>query len=391
MKQIRLLFVVTVIVLLTSCGKNNGNFEIKGKLENAANKQLILLEMTAYEIQPFDTITLDENGKFHFEGNIEQPRFFVLRETPSNQIFLLIQPGEEISIEGDLETLQRDYSVEGSEDSELVRVLNANMQKTIAKLDSLSSYYQDNVNQPEKELEALRAEVRVEFEQIADSQRDFTIDFISRNASSLASLMALYQQIDPQNFVLNREEDFKHYVMVDSVLLNIYPDLDYTITLHENVTEMLSAIEFRDQKDSPLGIGSVAPDIELPNPDGKVIKLSSLRGQYVLLDFWAAWCSPCRHENPYLVEVYEKFNSKGFTIYQVSLDRTKDAWVKGINDDKIGKWSHVSDLQFWNSSVVPVYQIEGIPANFLLDKEGKIIARNLRGEALGAKLAEIFN
>lgn len=391
MKYITFTLIAAAIILLTSCKQNSDNFELKGKLENASNKQLFLLEMTAFEIQPFDTITLDENGKFHLKGKIEKPRFFVLRETPSNQIFLLVQPGEKISIKGDLVTFQKDYTVEGSEDSELVRVLNAQMQKTITKLDSLSRYYQENVNQPEKELEALRAQVRKEFEQIADSQRDFTIDFISRNTSSLASLMALYQQIDPQNFVLNREEDFKHYVMVDSVLLSIYPDLDYTITLHENVTEMLSAIEFRDKKDSPLSIGAVAPDIELPNPDGKIIKLSSLRGQYVLLDFWAAWCAPCRHENPYLVDVYEKFNSKGFTIYQVSLDRTKDAWVKGINDDKIGKWSHVSDLQFWNSSVVPVYQIEGIPANFLLDKEGRIIARNLRGEALGAKLAEIFN
>lgn len=391
MKHIKYFFVLAVIVLLTSCGQNNGNFELKGRLENAANKQLVLLEMTAYEIEPFDTINLDENGHFQMKGNIEQPRFFVLSYTNTNQIFLLVHPGEKINIQGDLLTLKDSYSVEGSEDSELVRILNAQMNKTITRLDSLSRYYQENINQPDKELEALRAQVRLEFEQISNLQRDFTLDFITKNPSSLASLMALYQQIDPQNFVLNREEDFKHYVMVDSVLLSIYPDLDYTKTLHENVTEMLSAIAFSDQTDTPLSIGAVAPDIELPNPEGKVIKLSSLRGQYVLLDFWAAWCAPCRHENPYLVDVYEKFNSKGFTIYQVSLDRTKDAWVKGINDDKIGKWSHVSDLQFWNSSVVPVYQIEGIPANFLLDKEGKIIARNLRGEALGAKLAEIFN
>lgn len=391
MKHIKSFLILVIIVSLVSCGKNTGNFELKGKFKNAENIQLFLLEMTAHEILPFDTITLDENGKFQLSGKIEQPRFFVLRETPSKQIFLLIHPGEKISLTADLLHFQDTYEVKGSEDSELVKNLNRHMQKTIKQLDSLSVYYQESIGGQEIDIEALRAEVRQEFEKIADIQREFTINFITKHTSSLASLMAVYQQIDPTNFVLNKQEDFKYYVMVDSVLLSIYPDLDYTKVLHENVTEMLSAIEFRDQKSSSLGLGALAPEIELSNPDGKVIKLSSLRGQYVLLDFWAAWCAPCRHENPYLVDVYEKYKSKGFTIYQVSLDRTKEAWLKGIQDDKIGKWHHVSDLLFWNSSVVPLYQIEGIPANFLLDKEGKIIAQNLRGEALGAKLQELFN
>ena len=139
-----------------------------------------------------------------------------------------------------------------------------------------------------------------------------------------------------------------------------------------------------------LGVGVAAPEIALPSPSDDTVQLSSLRGKIVLLDFWASWCAPCRHENPNLVRNYKKYKDKGFEIYQVSFDRTKSAWLKGIEDDKLD-WFHVSDLQYWNSIVVPVYNIQGIPMNYLLDREGKIMAHNLRGEQLGRKLEEIFN
>ena len=133
-----------------------------------------------------------------------------------------------------------------------------------------------------------------------------------------------------------------------------------------------------------------APEIALPGPEGDTIRLSSTRGSYVLLDFWASWCQPCRAENPNLVRAYTLYHNRGFQIYQVSLDKTREAWVKGIEDDKLGKWIHVSDLKYWSSSVVPLYGIESIPANYLLDSEVRIIASNLRGDALQRKLEELF-
>jgi peroxiredoxin len=171
----------------------------------------------------------------------------------------------------------------------------------------------------------------------------------------------------------------------------LYPDYEPVISLHEQVAEMVSLA--REQNDFyviPFG-GSIAPEVALPNPQGDTIRLSSTRGSVVLLDIWAAWCIPCRRENPNLVKAYDLYHSRGFEIYQVSIDKTREAWMKGIEEDNLERWIHVSDLKYWSSMVVPLFKIESIPANFLLDREGRIIATNLRGELLQKKLAEIFN
>lgn len=147
----------------------------------------------------------------------------------------------------------------------------------------------------------------------------------------------------------------------------------------------------------PVGtqVGNLAPDIELNDPNGKIIKLSSLRGKIVLLDFWASWCGPCRFENPNVVKAYEKFKDakfkegKGFTIYNVSLDQNKQAWINAIEKDKLTWEYHVSDLKGWASSAAALYGVQSIPANYLIDSKGVIIAKNLRGPLLEQEIAKL--
>jgi LPXTG-motif cell wall-anchored protein len=135
--------------------------------------------------------------------------------------------------------------------------------------------------------------------------------------------------------------------------------------------------------------GKPAPEISLPDTEGKEVKLSSFRGKYVLVDFWASWCGPCRRENPTVVEAYNRFRDKNFTVLGVSLDKQKEPWLKAIVDDQLN-WTHISDLKYWQSEVVPLYGIQGIPFNVLVDPDGKIVAENLRGAALEQKLGEIL-
>ncbi len=382
---------VLMILLFTSCSEQERNFSISGRLDNAAGKTIYLYEMTTYDLNPVDSLIVDNSGNFRFEGEIESVRFMTLRENRLNHLVLIVFPGENIEVKADMADLQKTAEIRGSDESKLAVEMNRKMHSTIMKLDSLGRYYRSNLTGSSGEIQQLRERIAGEFEEIAEEQRQFTIDFISRNPGSLASLMALYHQIDPNTFILNQQEDLHYYSLVDSMLIAKYPELDYTITLNENVREMKRQFEMRRQREDLLGIGAVAPEISLPDPDGETVSLSSLRGKIVLLDFWAAWCGPCREENPYLVDVYNKYHDKGFDIYQVSLDRTREAWLRGIEEDNLQRWTHVSDLQFWSSQVVPLYRIEGIPANYLLDKEGRIIAVNLRGEALGRTLAELFN
>ena len=382
------LSVLLVLFIVQACGSGSNQFSIEGQLENANNEKLYLVELKTDGINKVDSVQLGQNGEFEFSGYTEVAKFFLVRTTQQNSVTLVVEPDDDITLKGDAQNLGNDYTVTGSEGSREIMKLRKKLESTIASLDSLGKIYQNNPNQ--ENTGDLRNRLNKESREIVQTQKEYTRDFIDKNISSLASLMALYQQIGPRSYVLNPQEDFAYFEKVDSALMEHYPNSEPVKSLHSQVQEMKSKMEADKASNERLAIGNKAPEIALPNPEGDTVELSSLRGNYVLLDFWASWCKPCRVENPNLVETYKKFQDEDFEIYQVSLDRNRSDWLSAIEKDNLD-WYHVSDLEFWNSKAAQTYNIRSIPASFLLNKQGEIVAKDLRGDALPAKLNEIFS
>jgi peroxiredoxin len=384
----RNIWLTGILALLISCHGDKSTFRVSGTLDKGAGMMIYLKEMTSTEMIPVDSTLIDDAGGFELNGTAPENRFYAVHTQPESFIYLLAGKGDKITIEGDDTALTSTYRVAGSEDSRLIRELTEEQNKVLARIYQLNRIFTDSVHS--SNFMDIKVGLDSAYDGILGAHREYTFAFIEDNLHSQASLMALYQQIGPRHYVLEPEKDFKYFSMVDSSLGILYPESDAVQDLHRQVDELKQKQLAESISATRLETGSTVPEIALPSPDGDTILLSSLRGSYVLLDFWAAWCPPCRRENPNLVKVYEKYHDKGFEIYQVSLDRSRDAWLKAIKDDGL-IWTHVSDLQYWNSIVVPVYNIEGIPMSYLLDRRGRIIARNLRGDVLEQELKQIFN
>jgi peroxiredoxin len=383
----RLSLCIFAIITIAAC--TNNTVRISGTLNKSQKGQYIYLgELTSREIKPVDSVKLADDGKFSFKKELKAPAFYILKVSDHSFLTMLLKPGERIRMESYYDSLNYPVSIKGSEGTMLMDEYNRNLRNTINKLSGLSSIYRKNADNPN--LPAIIDSLDKTAQSYLDEINQYTKTYIDRNIESLVSLIALYQQVAPNVYVLNPSKDYRYYLRVDSVLSKLYPDYEPVASLHEQVQQLKDAFAGGAEKSSPIREGAPAPEIALPTPAGDTVRLSSTRGSVVLLDFWASWCSPCRMENPNLVKAYSTYHRKGFQIFQVSLDKTKDAWVNGIKDDQLDKWIHVSDIQYWNSAAVKLYNIESIPSNFLLDREGRIIAVNLRGDALEAKLAEIL-
>jgi peroxiredoxin len=318
---------------------------IKGTISNNTVYTSVYLENMMNQ-KDLDSGLIDKSGLFSLVTTIDKADFFKLRFSQEHYILLVLNPGETVDIEVDANNFFQPV-IKGSKNSEMVYGAYGRL----------------------KEFDLEMQQMNKQFEK---KKKDFIREFILNNLNSLSCLYF----ID----VISIEDEPEIYRKLEQSLYALYPDHPLVGNLRERVKNFAF-----------LSIGSLAPEIDLPGIDGKNIKLSSLRGKYVLIDFWAAWCGPCRKESPHLVATYKEFNQKGFEIYSVSLDNNKKDWEAAIKKDGLGAWSHVSDLKYWNSAAAGDYGVDAIPFTILIDREGKILAKGLRGDELKRTLKELLN
>ena len=377
---------VFIIFALASCGPEK-NVRIKGALSGANAENIYLRELGNESASRSDTTQLDANGNFSFKHKISQPTFYslIVNDKP---VTLLARPGERIVISGDATHLPLTYSVNGSADSRHIQLLHQRLEHTVFVGDTLErtlKMYEGNRNYVN-----IQRQFQMNYLNEVDSLRAYNIRFMEKNPQSLAVIYALYQQLGPNNYLFDQEEDIRYFRKADSAFYRRYPKVAYVNTLRANVIRMNENYNALQMNRLLSMLGQDAPEIALPAPDGRIMKLSATKGKYVLVDFWASWSAPCRTENTNLLNIYNKYRDKGFEVFQISLDQSKTSWERAIKEDGLS-WINVSDLRFWDSEAVKLYGVETIPANFLVDREGTIITKNLKGDALDKKLSEIFN
>ena len=373
---------IILAVLLAGCSKKN-KFVIEGKITNAAGKYIYLDELKLTVNQTVDSAKIDKNGEFKFEGNVGFPTFYLLKLSENNFVTLLVDSVDRVQVYADAANFSREYAVVGSDGSRLVQELNNQLSTTKHKLDSirnLTVLYRTHTDYSE-----LKKEWDAEMTEIKKSQIEYSSDFVQKHPFSMASVLALYQKFDDNNYVV---QDLQSLKVAASALNSVFPKSEHVQALYLNTLKLMKDEQNQKLRRIIEQTGINSPDIVLPNPDGKEISLSSLHGKYVLLQFWAAVDKGSRIQNPVLVELYKKYKSKKFEIYQVSIDENRFEWVDAIDKDKLS-WINVGDMK-GSVGAVNNFNVQQIPFNYLLDPEGKIVARNVQGPSLNKLLSQLL-
>ncbi len=341
-------------------------YYLNGTLVDGAGANIILDRLSIGKMKPLYTQSVNKEGLFDFEGTVSEPQLMQFR-LPAGSIHFVVKPGDTLNFQMHLQSTEN-YSVIGNVESmqlkEMYEILNRANEKKHAFDERIKA---TNDKQILKQLYISKPAHYAAIDEIKFAELK---KFITKIGTSFTALLAA--------IYLKPEANIEFLEELDRKFAGLYPTSEYYKALHEKVLVH-----------APIALGKFAPEIISQTTEGATFKLSSTRGKYVLVDFWASWCGPCRQENPNVKKLYDKYKNKGFEIVGVSFDKDPVLWKKAIEEDKLN-WIHVSDLLEFQSAAAQTYIITAIPSTFLLDKEGRIIAKNLRGRDLERKLAEVI-
>lgn len=336
---------------------NSDTIQISGVIENPGNVKVV----SFYEgDQKLDSTFIADGNRFKFERPATQERLLTLA-VGKNRYPIILEPGKAVEFNVNLQSPDQ-YDIQGSELSQKLKEFAVQKSRIDFVRDSLQqSFSSATADMDANGIQNLRSEMLMKFEPFFKNYIGEAVSFAQKN-NDLAGFYVM-STLDPE--------------MAEPELIA------YADKIKDEFPNNRFVNEFKTEVDKlrKLAVGQVAPEILAYTPDNKTVKLSDYKGKYVLVDFWASWCMPCREENPNIVKQYNAFKDRNFTVLGVSLDNNPGSWMRAIEDDKL-TWTNISDLQAWSSPLIIDYSIKGIPASYLLDEQGVIIAKNLRGKQL---------
>lgn len=370
------------LLLFSSCSNGGGSEKasIQGTIEGGEGETLHFMEFRGRSFRKVDSTSIQEDGSFKFPNYAKKKDFYFLGFSQNEQMVLITDSTENITVNTERESLQESAEVKGSEDSERLYDYFAKLRPLQKEMDSLQQKLRSGGN---------KQAVAPRIQKVQERIQKMTRDFIDKKPESPANIIAGLSALQAKG---NKK-----------LLKKVHQDLEGEMghsLLHTQLGRKVKQAEKRAQQQKRqkqmekarsgiLEKGKEAPELEMQTPNGGTKALSDLEGKVVLIDFWASWCKPCIKELPELKKVYRKYNDQGFEILGVSLDKRKNDWTKAIEKHDMN-WVHISDLQFWNSAATEKYKINSIPFTVLVDREGKVIAKGLRAHQLEDKLKEVL-
>lgn len=392
-KQLKYFLYLPIVLIIAACGGDGETEEeerpdaikIIGNLEGEkANGTKVTMWVFESDGDRIVDSTVIKDNQFTLWTDTKEMREYVLQFNNSPDLIYLFpdESASKIEVSGKFPGLGDDYQISGDQNSVDYRDY---WMFARPNYELREVFYQSYTNTPIQDSIA-KNNYKRSLDSLYEVGREYAINYINEKPYSPVSWIMLQEFYPSTGLEYFDSLDLDYFREVSTAMKEKYPYTEYTDYVDQSIDNTIAQLEALKGN----GGGDMAPELEFPNPDGEMIALSSLRGKVVLIDFWASWCGPCRMENPNVVKTYNKYKDKGFTVYSVSLDNDKNRWIQAIEADNLVWPNHVSDLKGWQSEAAALYQVNSIPATFLIDQQGRIIDQNLRGDRLEQKLQEIL-